>query len=276
VIKRALRTGTTGLVTYATHHLVTVLTAKKPRWKRRNFRDRQVNLSGGATAAAGTALLGFTATNQMTTWAWLIPTTTAGVLGYIDDMDPNPEKARGFRGHIGALTRGEVTTGALKLVGISTAALISGAILSQRHNGRGIDRIVDVMSCGGLIAISANLINLFDLRPGRALKVAGALCLTAGCNTNPDIRILGSGLLGVVGACAPQDLGEQTMLGDMGANPIGAGVGVLLALMPRRRHRLIGVGVVTGLTLLSEKVSFSSLIDKTPFLAWVDRLGRAP
>ena len=79
---------------------------------------------------------------------------------------PGTGDRRGFRGHLGALRHGEVTTGAVKLGGIGTAGIVSAALAG----GPPADMVINA----GLVAGGANLLNLFDLRPGRAVKVAVA------------------------------------------------------------------------------------------------------
>ena len=65
------------------------------------------------------------------------------------------------------------------------------------------------------------------------------------------------------------------MLGDSGANAIGAMLGVAAASLPRR-SRVLVLGGVAALTAVSEKVSFTSVIARTPALNWLDMLGRRP
>jgi hypothetical protein len=67
---------------------------------------------------------------------------------------------------------------------------------------------------------------------------------------------------------------EELMVGDTGSNPMGAavGLGVVVAFGPA--VRLSVLVVVLALNLLSERVSFSSVIDRTPPLRYLDRLGR--
>jgi hypothetical protein len=137
----------------------------------------------------------------------------------------------------------------------------------------------------GLVAGGANLLNLFDLRPGRAIKVAvasGALIAAGGAAAGA-----GRGARGPLAALAPwpplaaalalmpEDLGEQAMLGDCGANALGAMLGVAAAGLPRAARIALLAGI-TGLTVASEKVSFTKVIERTPALHWVDMLGRRP
>jgi hypothetical protein len=63
------------------------------------------------------------------------------------------------------------------------------------------------------------------------------------------------------------------MLGDAGANAVGAMLGVAATALPRRA-RLTALAAVTGLTAASEKVSFTKVIERTGPLRWLDMLGR--
>jgi len=72
----------------------------------------------------------------------------------------------------------------------------------------------------------------------------------------------------------PQDLGEQIMLGDTGANALGAVIGVNVAARTGRFGRLVVLGGLVGLTLASEKVSFTKVIESTPGLREIDGWGR--
>ena len=89
----------------------------------------------------------------------------AAAFGAYDDLAGSGDR-RGFRGHLGALRHGEVTTGAVKLGGIGATGMVSAALAGGSP--------ADVVINAGLVAGGANLLNLFDLRPGRAIKVAVA------------------------------------------------------------------------------------------------------
>ena len=66
------------------------------------------------------------------------------------------------------------------------------------------------------------------------------------------------------------------MLGDCGANALGALLGLQLAATNSRAVRTAVLGAVTALTLASERVSFTAVIEATPGLRELDRLGRRP
>jgi hypothetical protein len=114
--------------------------------------------------------------------------------------------------------------------------------------------------------------NLFDLRPGRAVKVA----LIAGGPLAAARGAPAAGPLAAAGALLPDDLGERSMLGDAGANALGAMLGAAAATSLSRPARLAALGAVAGLTGASEYVSFTTVIERTGPLRWLDMLGRRP
>ena len=64
------------------------------------------------------------------------------------------------------------------------------------------------------------------------------------------------------------------MLGDTGANAAGALVGTALLERSGRRGRVVALVVLAALTLASEKVSFTAVIESTPGLRELDAWGR--
>jgi hypothetical protein len=82
--------------------------------------------------------------------------------------------------------------------------------------------------------------------------------------------------MGAAAAILPADLDEQVMLGDAGANAYGALLGVALAARTGRIGRAGLLAGLVALTAASEKVSFTKVIESTPGLRELDRLGRRP
>jgi UDP-N-acetylmuramyl pentapeptide phosphotransferase/UDP-N-acetylglucosamine-1-phosphate transferase len=267
----------------------TALTQSVPggaaRWARTNHRGEPVTLLEGpaaalAGAAAAAAAPGIPARSRA---ALVAAATGAAAFGGYDDIAGSGDR-RGFRGHLGALAHGEVTTGAVKIGGIGATGVAAAAL----DGGPAVDVVLN----SALIAGSANLLNLFDLRPGRALKVALVAGIPLGIGSlvrPPGNRPAGSrrsavsagaaGAAAVIGAGAallPADLGEQAMLGDAGANALGAVLGTAAAAGLSRRARIAMLAGITGLTAASEVVSFTKVIQRTPPLHWLDMLGRRP
>ena len=126
----------------------------------------------------------------------------------------------------------------------------------------------------GLVAGSANLLNLFDLRPGRAIKVAlAAAARPSRAGRRPAAP---PPRQGAQRALLGEDLGERAMLGDAGANALGAVLGAAAAASLPRGARLAVLAGITGLTAASEVVSFTKVIERTAPLRWLDMLGRRP
>jgi UDP-N-acetylmuramyl pentapeptide phosphotransferase/UDP-N-acetylglucosamine-1-phosphate transferase len=240
-------------------------------WRRMNYAKRPVTLLGGpalAAAATVSAVLGAPAGTRTAT---VVVGAVSGLVGGYDDLaGARPEQARdkGLAGHLAALKAGRVSAGAVKVAGIGAAAACA-AVLTLRDRGS----IVDGVLTTGLVAGTANLLNLLDLRPGRAGK-AGAL--VAAATLGGPAGGLVAGPLGATLATLPDDLGERIMLGDCGANALGALLGLRLASIPGRAPRTGLLAAVVALTLASEKVSFTKVIEATPGLRELDRLGRRP
>jgi UDP-N-acetylmuramyl pentapeptide phosphotransferase/UDP-N-acetylglucosamine-1-phosphate transferase len=190
-----------------------------------------------------------------------------GAVGLLDDMFGSRRQARGLRGHLLALLRGQLTTGILKAVGGLAVGVWAGLLLDWGEPWL-------IATDAVLIALAANAANLLDLRPGRALKgfvvLAGVLLLSA-----PNaIHLLGP-LLAAAVVSAPADLSGRAMMGDVGSNVLGGVVGLLLAIVLGPWQRLGAVAMLMLFHLLCERLSLSALIARSPFLNAIDRLGTA-
>ncbi|MGH2752790.1 MAG: hypothetical protein ACRDK3_18260 [Actinomycetota bacterium] len=184
--------------------------------------------------------------------------------GLYDDRR-GAEAARGFAGHLSSATGGAVTGGLVKVV----AGGIAGALATLPAGSLGHKAEVFL-----LVPLTANLFNLLDRAPGRAAKV-GFVFLVPLVIFGPLGPALGlAGLLGALLAVMPFDLRERAMLGDAGANPIGAAIGLGLAYSLAEPFRLVAVLLIGGLNVVSERISFSGVIDSTPWLRTLDRIGR--
>ena len=233
---------------------------------RTNHVGHDVSLAEGPAVTAGLLAGSLLIEDPRQRTATLLATAAAGGLGAVDDFCESGS-SKGLRGHLSALARGEITTGTLKITGIPLASIAAAAILRSRTRPTGIFGIshkddrpwyaaaADVIVTGGVIAGSANLFNLLDLRPGRALK-AGALTLAF---TDHERRVSwapSGAIAGVTAAAWPDDLAGDAMLGDTGANALGAAIGVILAETATPAQRRLILAALAGLTLASEKVSF--------------------
>jgi UDP-N-acetylmuramyl pentapeptide phosphotransferase/UDP-N-acetylglucosamine-1-phosphate transferase len=190
-----------------------------------------------------------------------------GLLGLVDDLI-GTEGDRGFRGHLRALAHGRVTTGSIKIFGGAAVALVLAANVSFVSGRRLITDAV-------LIALAANLANLLDRAPGRAIKVGLVAWIPIALVARGDA--VGIAIAPVIGAFCGllgDDLREHLMLGDTGANVLGAVLGLAVVLdVGRGPRNFVLLGLVL-LTVAAEMISFSAVIERVPILRRFDRLGR--
>lgn len=268
---------------------------KASQWERTNFHGATVSLRGGvamAGAAVASAAVASALSDQpRAALGGAVAALGGAVAGYIDDVDQGAHDggkvAKGLKGHLGALAHGQVTTGVIKIAGIGASALAASALVGSKAtsvSGKAADLALNTV----LIAGTANLANLLDLRPGRALKatvlVATPLSYFSCAAAKPEAsasavsaqRLLASGLNAAAITALVEDLQETTMLGDTGANAAGALLGTSLAANDSWKLRLGTALGVVGLILASEKVSFSKVIAANPALNWLDQLWRRP
>ena len=248
------------------------------RWRRDNHRGVPLTLLEGPAWCLG-ALGGVLAARELpprVRAAGALAVTGAGGLGILDDL-VGTTADKGLRGHLGALAGRRVTTGAVKVVGIGATGLaVAAALLPPR--ARPLLRAADVLAGGGVVAGTANLLNLLDLRAGRALKVT-LLPAPALAVAGPASALVAAAV-GASSALLREDLRERGMLGDGGANAAGALLGTALvagtAATGWRGSAVRGsaLAALLGLTLASERVSFTGVIERSPVLRRLDALGR--
>ncbi|MCX5523168.1 hypothetical protein OG342_09890 [Streptomyces bobili] len=213
----------------------------RARWERTNFAGRTVELYAGPAAVLA-AVAGAARVRPAVAGAVL----AAGACGAYDDLVGAGDPRRGFRAHLGALRRGEVTGGTVKLGGICAAGLLAGALLKERP----VDRVL----AGVVIAGAAHFVNLVDVRPGRA---AGAVLAPAapGLLRAGPAGELAAVATGVAAAVLPDDLGERAMLGDTGAHALGALLGAAVVVGNGRPGLAAHAAAVVGAAVCGERVS---------------------
>jgi UDP-N-acetylmuramyl pentapeptide phosphotransferase/UDP-N-acetylglucosamine-1-phosphate transferase len=190
-----------------------------------------------------------------------------GLLGFVDDVLGTGED-RGFRGHLRALAEGRVTTGLLKIVGGAAVAFVlvaqTDAVSSKR-----------IVADAVLIALAANLGNLLDRAPGRVIKY-GLIAWLPIALVASDAGVAVAPVIGAYLGLFGDDLRERVMLGDTGANVLGAVLGLAVVVdVGRGPRNAILVGLI-ALNVVAEVVSFTKVIDRVPPLRWLDRTGRIP
>lgn len=255
-------------------------TFAQPLFTRRNHRGRLVPVAAGIVVTL--TLIAVTGVWRVLVSAlgWIDPGADArthalviaggfGLLGLFDDLAAQGDD-RGFRGHLGALARGRLTTGGLKLLGGGLLALAVTPAVDEFVWWR-------LVLGAAVIALAANTANLFDRAPARCTKVALGCAVPLFLTCAPVERPLLAGLAVLVGAAIGLvffDARESLMLGDAGANVLGAALGWGLVATTGPVTQLVVLVVLVGLNLASEKVSFSRVIDGNGVLRAIDRFGR--
>lgn len=202
-----------------------------------------------------------------------------GFFGLLDDL-MGDRSARGFKGHFQQLFKGILTTGAIKAFGGLIVSLLVVLPFSESFASAVLNTLV--------LALFVNFFNLLDLRPGRAIKVSlilglamfGALAYRYRFDAllfaqDERFLIFWGIFLGPAFVLLYQELKERLMLGDVGSNIIGAFVGFcFISTFQGFWGKLIVFALLLLLNLASEKYSFSQIIERTPGLKQLDKLGR--
>jgi len=252
-----------------------------PVLRRENYRGRGVATAAGLLvvvavlfAAAGRSVAGALGPGSDegldgAQTLMLVAVLGYAFLGFVDDL-LGGDDARGFRGHVGAALRGRLTTGFVKLAGGGALAIV---LVATPGFASGRRLVVDAV----LIALAANVGNLLDRAPGRVGKVGlvvyGPLALALGAG---DVGLALAVVMGAFLGLLRDDLHERIMLGDTGANALGAALGLAVVLGCGSGVRLAVMLVLLALNLAAEVVSFSRVIEAIPPLRAFDRLGRRP
>lgn len=190
---------------------------------------------------------------------------TTSFVGFVDDLIGN-RVIGGLRGHFSQLRFGIMTTGTLKaIVGFAISVIVAGFVSTG---------IVVFLTNAAVLTLSINAANLFDLRPGRAIKVfsLGALATFIATWTSSFWGLWGL-IIPPVAALLWGDLKEQSMMGDAGSNALGAILGFAFVINLSETANLAILAILVLLHLVTERYSISNFIAKAPILKQLDELG---
>jgi UDP-GlcNAc:undecaprenyl-phosphate GlcNAc-1-phosphate transferase len=246
-----------------------------------NYREEQIPAVAGLiflvliplTTALGMifAVKSFTTVNAVL-FLWVV--IGMGLIGFIDDVVGNNDY-KGFRGHLKALFKEHrLTTGGFKAIFGAIIALVfsiaSANLISAKLE------FWTVVSSFLLVTLSANTINLFDLRPGRAGKmyIVGFVLVLMFTKDFEVYTGLFIPILAIMLYYLPYDLKGRVMMGDVGSNLLGASLGMMMVWMFSDLGKLVAMVLLVALHLAAEKMSFSKIIDQHRFLNKLDDLGR--
>lgn len=189
------------------------------------------------------------------------------IFGLLDDL--NSDRQKGLFGHIYLfIFKGIVSSGLVKAcLGIITSAFFSLAF----NRNWDIHILVDTL----IIALTANLINLLDVRPGRAAK--GIVFLSFGLlfiQFNYEMFVIIYPVLIMITVYISGDIKEKFMMGDVGANAIGSFVGGISVIFLSFKLKILFLLFLIFFHILTEYVPFSKIIEKSKMLSAIDKLGR--
>ena len=195
----------------------------------------------------------------------LFASISMSFVGIIDDSLGN-RGVTGLLGHFKALFKGTLTTGAFKallggFVGLTIAVTISKSI-------------PNIIVATLVVALSTNMMNLFDLRPGRAIKVYTLLAIIifiASAKFQREVMML---ILPAVLAYFYFDLRALTMMGDAGSNVLGVSLGVFIVSSFGLAVQVVCLILLVLIHILTEKFSLTKIIENNKFLNYLDRFGR--
>ncbi|HJV46499.1 MAG TPA: hypothetical protein VJ824_12340 [Bacillota bacterium] len=188
-------------------------------------------------------------------------------VGFKDDQAGGWE-AKGLKGHfLYAIRERRISTGLWKAIVVGGVAVVFSAIYSTSW----LLFMLDFL----LISLSANFINLLDLRPGRAMKgflilFLPFLFLAAG----KVPYILWLSVVIPASFLFYQDVLGKVMLGDAGSNCLGMVLGFWIMLYAPLSFRVFIVILLIGIHYYAEKKSLTIFIQEVKFLQWLDMLGR--
>ncbi|GEN33441.1 hypothetical protein [Aneurinibacillus danicus] len=243
------------------------------KWVASNYAGHAIPLGYGLILSFG--LLGFA---TLSVWrmqgfllSWVVcAAVVVSLAGWLDDRY-GQTRAKGLRGHFNVLWReGKVTTGIVKLgiIGICAVAVAASA------SATAVSFMVDAL----LLGLSANFVNLLDVRPGRALKgfwFILIICAIFG-TLSPALVPLFWYMLGCTLAAAPFDCSAQAMLGDTGANLLGFVGGIFCVYSFDASVKWLLIGTLFLIQLYAERVSLTAVIERSPVLSRIDQWGRPP
>lgn len=185
--------------------------------------------------------------------------------GILDDIIGNRDVS-GLKGHFKSLLNGKLTTGGFKALFGGFIGLVISIAISKN--------IYDIVINTLIIALSTNLMNLLDLRPGRAIKGYLVISIVLLFTLDEYTRNLLLLIFPNVIAYFNQDLKAKAMMGDTGSNVLGISIGILFVMGYPLKVRLIWLAFLIFIHILTEKYSLTKIIENNKFLNFIDKLGR--
>jgi len=237
---------------------------------RGNFRGKSI-VPGLGIIVALSSVVGYTVAavvqpRNSVDYSVVFGVILSAYVGLIDDL-AGRDSGKGFLGHFGrSLGSFAATTGVLKAVFISLGGILVSRAVSES--------LWETLLRGVSVALTTNLLNLLDLRPGRCVKAYLAILALATAVCGFEFLRYGPVFVGAI-SVVHMDLQERAMLGDCGSNLLGFAVGTQVALAAPVWFLIVWAAILFALNIASEKYSFTSIIESNRVLRWLDMIGRS-
>jgi len=196
---------------------------------------------------------------------YMIMLLALALCGFLDDI-LGDSHAKGLVGHIRFFIKGRLTTGFIKAL----TGTIIGLILAWYRYERVFTFLLDILT----FSLCVNMINLLDLRPGRAMKGFLFILLPVLVSSSFSEMWILLPVISVLLCYIGGELKEIYMLGDTGANLLGGILGFYVVIALSITGKAVLTLLLGTLHLLSEFQSLSKWIEAVPLLKKIDMLGR--
>ncbi len=230
-----------------------------------NYQKKQVPISFGAYIFIIETFLIIVFKIENTFYIW-ITFLIMTFVGLYDDLF-GTTTIKGLKGHFTAFFRGQITSGFIKALSGGFIAFFLSIYLAKSW--------WNIISAFFLILLMINTVNLFDLRPGRALKLFfflfTLLAITTSFLTKEPLAFI---LLGILIILFKNDIRAKIMIGDSGANLIGLHLGIWFSSYYPMHIQWIVVFLLVVLHIYTERYSLSELIERNRYLRKIDLWGR--
>lgn len=206
-----------------------------------------------------------TYTNIIYLFMFLFGAISMFFAGIMDDIMGNRDVS-GLKGHLKSLLKGNLTTGGFKALFGGFIGILISLVVSNN--------IYELITNTLIIALSTNLMNLLDLRPGRAIKGYLTITTVMLVTLAGFTKILPLLLFPNVLAYFNLDLKAKAMMGDTGSNVLGVTIGILVVFGYCVNIKLLWLTFLILIHLLTEKYSLTKIIENNKVLNFIDKLGR--
>lgn len=229
--------------------------------KKVNYRNKEIITAGGVVFVIVLILM-----NVYSALYWndtdfheyvILSASCMGFSGLMDDVY-GTNAVKGLKGHFSELLRGKITTGNIKaIIGLSIACF-----LSMKKNHFFSEILTDAL----IIALSTNLLNLMDLRPGRACR------FFLFSTTIMFLYFLHEGHINLIYYFMPlvasvlvflfYDSREILMMGDVGSNVLGICLGMMISWGSSFYVKIGVLFFLIGIHLLAEFYSINEILER--------------